>query len=292
MVASPSFVRPWAGVPPLASGAIHPGCHIVEESFAMQKRRALITGASAGLGVEFAWQLARRGVDLLLVARRGDRLQAIAREIAADTGVQVEHFAADLARREAPAEIERFAADRGLAIDYLINNAGVAGPSLLDGRNWDEQADFFELMMISVAQMCHRFIPAMRERGFGRVVNVASFAGRISRPAGANYGPAKSYVIALSEELALVLKGSGVHVSALCPGFVHTDFHETAGLMEMKSGLPDFLWYDAGTVVREGLAAVERGRSVMVSGRLYRWLDPLAQSVWVRPFLKALSPGR
>jgi len=258
----------------------------------MQKRRALITGASAGLGEEFAWQLARRGIDLLLVARREDRLQAIAREIAAETGVQVDHFAADLARREAPTRIERFTADRGMAIDYLINNAGIAGPSLLDDRNWDEQADFFELMMISVAQMCHRFIPAMRERRFGRVVNVSSFAGRISRPAGANYGPAKSYVIALSEELALVLKGSGVHVCALCPGFVHTDFHATAGLMKMKNSLPGFVWYDAETVVGEGLAAVERGRPILASGRLYRWLDPLAQSVWIRPLLKALSPGR
>lgn len=258
----------------------------------MEKYRALVTGASAGLGVEFARQLARQGRDLLLVARRDDRLQAIAQAIAADAGVQVDTFAADLSRREAPAEIERFTADRGLTIDYLINNAGIAGPSLLDDRDWDRQADFFELMMISVAQMCHRFVPAMRERGFGRVVNVASFAGRISRPAGANYGPAKAYVIALSEELALVLKGSGVHVSALCPGFVHTDFHETAGLMEMKNSLPGFVWYDAETVVREGLSAVERGRSVMVSGRLYRWLDPLAQSVWIRPLLKTLSPGR
>lgn len=258
----------------------------------MSQHTALITGASAGLGVEFARQLARRGIDLVLVARREDRLKEIAHTISAESGVRVEFFAADLARRDAPAEIEAFAHDRGLQIDYLVNNAGSAGPSLLDDRDWDEQAAFFELMMISVAQLCHRFVPAMRERGFGRVVNVASFAGRLSRPAGANYGPAKAYVIALSEELALVLKGSGVNVSALCPGFVHTDFHESAGLMEMKKGLPDVLWYDAETVVREGLEAVERGRPIMISGRLYRWLDPMAQSVWIRPLIKALAPGR
>lgn len=258
----------------------------------MSQHTALITGASAGLGVEFARQLARRGIDLVLVARREDRLKEIAHTISAESGVRVEFFAADLARRDAPAEIEAFAHDRGLQIDYLVNNAGSAGPSLLDDRDWDEQAAFFELMMISVAQLCHRFVPAMRERGFGRVVNVASFAGRLSRPAGANYGPAKAYVIALSEELALVLKGSGVNVSALCPGFVHTDFHESAGLMEMKKGLPDMLWYDAETVVREGLEAVERGRPIMISGRLYRWLDPMAQSVWIRPLIKALAPGR
>lgn len=253
------------------------------------RRRALVTGASAGLGVEFARQLAARGVDLLLVARREEKLKQVAAALA---GVDVRIFAADLADRSAPAALERFAREQGLQVDYLINNAGSAGPGLLDERSWERQAEFFELMMISVAQLCHRFVPAMVERGFGRVVNVASFAGRLARPAGANYGPAKAYVIALSEELALGLRGTGVHVSALCPGFVHTDFHETAGLQEMKRRLPGFLWYDAATVVREGLDAVEEGRPIQVSGRLYRWLDPLAQSVWLRPLLKALAPGR
>ena len=81
-------------------------------------------------------------------------------------------------------------------------------------------------------------------------------------------------------------------MSALCPGFVHTEFHAVAGLDEMKARLPDFIWYDAETVVREGLDAVDAGRSVHVSGRIYRWIDPLAQSVWTRPLLKALAPGR
>jgi short-subunit dehydrogenase len=253
---------------------------------------ALVTGASAGLGTEFARQLAARGCDLLLVARREDRLRELAKDLEAKHGARVSVYAADLSGRAAPAELEAFARAQGIAVDYLVNNAGVAGPNLLEDREWEAQAAFFELMMISVAQMCHRFVPPMRERGFGRVINVSSFAGRLARPAGANYGPAKAYLVALSEELALVLKGSGVHVSALCPGFVHTEFHQAAGLMDMKNGLPGWMWYDAETVVREGLDAVERGRPVQVSGRLYRLLDPLAQSVWTRPLLKALAPGR
>jgi uncharacterized protein len=256
------------------------------------RRRALITGASAGLGIEFARQLAAQGCDLLLVARREERLRALAEQLAKEHGGDVAFFAADLSERAAPAALEAFAQERGLAVDILVNNAGSAGPNLLEDRDWAAQAAFLELMMISVAQLCHRFIPPMRERGFGRVINVASFAGRLARPAGANYGPAKAYLIALSEELALSLRGSGVHVSALCPGFVHTEFHEVAGLMDMKNGLPGFLWYDAETVVREGLEAVERGRPVYVSGRLYRLLDPFAQSVWVRPLMKAMAPGR
>ena len=258
----------------------------------MSAGTALVTGASAGLGAEFARQLAARGHDLLLVARREERLKELARELGAAHGVRVDVFAADLEQREAPARIEAFVAEQGLRIDWLVNNAGVAGPDLLEDRDWSAQARFFELMMLSVAQMCHRFIPPMRERGFGRVINVSSFAGRLSRPAGANYGPTKTYLVALSEELALVLRGSGVNVSALCPGFTHTEFHEAAGLMDMKRSLPGFVWYDAATVVREGIEAVERGKPIWISGRLYRWLDPLAQSVWLRPLLKALAPGR
>ncbi len=255
-------------------------------------RRALITGATAGLGLEFARQFAGEGHDLLLVARRESRLVEVADALRRDHAIDVAVCTGDLADRETPERIERFVAEAGLPIDYLVNNAGSAGPHLLEPTPWPDQARFLELMMMSVAQMCHRFIPPMRERGFGRVINVSSFAGRIARPAGANYGPAKAYLVALSEELALELGGSGVHVSAFCPGFVHTDFHETGGLMDMKRGLPAWIWYDAETVVKEAIEAVERGHPIQVSGRIYRWLDPFAQSVWVRALIKRFAPGR
>ena len=256
------------------------------------QRRALITGASAGLGVEFARQLAAEKVDLLLVARRRDKLEEVAKEIRESHGVDVAVFAADLSRREAPREIFEFCRSSGLEIDYLINNAGSAGPSLLEEPEWEPQAAFLELMMISAPHLCHYFIPPMNARNFGRVINVASFAGRIARPAGGHYGPSKAYLVALSEELALMLRGTNVHVSALCPGFTHTDFHAVAGLDEMKSAMPGLIWYSAETVVREGLEAVEKNRPIMVSGRIYRWLDPFAQSVFIRPIIKAFAPGR
>lgn len=255
-------------------------------------RRALITGASAGLGVEFANQLAARKVDLLLVARRKDKLEEVAERVRQDHGVDVAIFPTDLSDRQAPRALFDFAQDAGLEIDYLVNNAGSAGPNLLEEPDWAPQAAFLELMMISAAHLCHYFIPPMKARAWGRVINVASFAGRIARPAGAHYGPSKAYLIALSEELALMLRGTGVHVSALCPGFTHTDFHSVAGLDEMKSALPGLIWYDAETVVREGLEAVEKNKPIYVSGRIYRWLDPLTQSVFVRPLIKALAPGR
>ncbi len=228
----------------------------------------------------------------MLVARRREKLEDVAQEVASRHGVRVHVEAADLADPQAPGRLFQATREAGLHVDYLVNNAGSAGPQLLDEPDWAPQARFLELMITSVAHMCHHFVPPMRTRGFGRVLNVASFAGRIARPAGAHYGPAKAYVIALSEELDLMLEKEGVRASALCPGFTHTEFHETAGLQEMKAGLPGFMWYDAETVVREGLDAIERGRPVQVSGRLYRWLDPFAQSVWTRSLFKRLAPGR
>jgi short-subunit dehydrogenase len=255
-----------------------------------ESRTALITGASAGLGAEFARQLAAQGYNLLLVARRRDKLEELAAALEAEHGVKCHIATADLADPAAPAALYETTRSMGLDIDYLINNAGSAGPNLLEDRDWPEQASFHQLMMTSVAHLCHLFIPGMRERGFGRVINVASVAGRVPRADGCNYAPSKAYVIALSEALDATMKGIDVNVCALCPGFTHTEFHETAGMLEMKNRLPAWMWYPASTVVAEGIQAVEKGKPICISGRLYRWLDPLFQSVLTRRLFRA--PGR
>jgi short-subunit dehydrogenase len=133
-------------------------------------------------------------------------------------------------------------------------------------------------MMTSVAGMCHHFIPSMQQRGFGRVLNVSSVAGHVSLPGDTSYGPTKSYLIALSKGLAATTRAQGVHVLALCPGFTHTEFHQSAALTRMKKKSPDFIWYDADVVVREGLRALESGKSMYISGRLYRWLIPVLKT--------------
>jgi len=252
-------------------------------------RVALLTGASAGLGIEFARQLAARGYSLVLVARRKQKLEEVATELRSAYSVKVTTIAADLSDPGSPETIAREVQLAGLQIDYLVNNAGAAGCDLLEDKDWAAQQAFFQLMMLCVAQLCHLFIPGMRERGFGRVINVASVAGRIPRVGGCNYGPSKAYLIALSEDLSVTLHGSGVNVCALCPGYVHTDFHVTAGLEEMKNAMPKWLWYDATTVVGDGLKAVEKGRPVYLSGRLYRAIDPLFQSVFTRRFFRISS---
>jgi len=254
------------------------------------QRTAMVTGASAGLGEEFARQLAAAGYNLVLVARRRERLEALAAELRQRHGIACHVEPADLVDPAAPQALFDAMQAQDLQVDYLVNNAGIAGPDLLEVRDWNAQRDFFQLMMLSVAHLCHLFIPPMRSRGFGRVINVASVAGRIPRADGCNYSSSKAYLVALSESLAVTLKGSGVNVSALCPGFTHTDFHETAGMMAMKNALPSWLWYPASTVVADGIKAVEKGKPVYLSGRLYRWVDPFFQSVWTRGLFRV--PGR
>lgn len=250
-------------------------------------RTALVTGASAGLGREFAVQLAAKGCNLVLVARRQARLDELAKELAQRYAVDVQIICVDLSQTCA---IDRIAQAVGTRqIDWLINNAGSGGADLLECRDWQAHEAFYRLMMTAVAQLNHLYAPAMRQRGFGRIVNVASVAGRIALAGGCNYGPAKAYVIALSEELSQTLHGTGVHVCALCPGFTHTEFHETAGLTQEKAATPKWVWYSAETVVREALHAVERGKPIQISGRWYRWLDPWLQSVWTRPLVRFVS---
>lgn len=250
----------------------------------MTKQRALITGASAGLGAEFAYQLAGLGKNLILVARRKPVLDELAQSLIDKFGIEVDVIPADLSQTSATSELFTEVSRRGHEVDYLINNAGAFGPDLLEDRDWPAQQRYLELMMISVAGMCHHFIPPMAERGFGRVVNVASVAGHVSLAGDTNYGPAKAYLIALSKGLAATLSSNGVNVLALCPGFTHTDFHTDEELQKMKRESPSFLWYDADVVVREGLLALEKGKVVYLSGRLYRYLTPLLKTrfgIWL-----------
>ncbi len=251
------------------------------------KKVALVTGASAGLGHEFAKQLAGQGCELVLVARRDNVLENIAAEIVENwPGTLITTIKADLSEPSAPREIFDELLELGVSPNYLINNAGSAGPDFFDEIPWEEHLNYMTLMQTSVAEMCHRFIPKMLEKKFGRVINVSSVAGRISRAGDCHYGPMKAYLVALSEALNASTHNHGVNVSALCPGFTHTDFHQVGDLEEMKEKTPKFIWYSAQTVVEEGLRAVEKGRSIQVSGRLYRWIDPLFQSVWTRKIFR------
>lgn len=235
------------------------------------RHRALVTGASAGIGTEFARQLAARGCDLVLTARREDRLQALATQLRTQHGVAVQTIAEDLADPAAPARIVAAATAGPRVVDILINNAGYGVPGRYDTVDWDTHARFMQVLVTAPLQLCHLLLPPMRERGYGRIVNVASLAGLVpATPGNTLYGPAKAFLMRVSQALAQENRARGVNVCALCPGFTYSEFHDVSRARGLVSKLPGWMWSDAADVVRQGLDAVERGRVVCVPGRANR----------------------
>jgi len=232
-------------------------------------RTALITGASAGIGASFAHVFAANGFDLVLTARRADRLESLAREIAAKYGRRVHVVAADLADPGAPAAIFDEIADAGITVDALVNNAGYGLPGSFLDCTWAQHRDFLQVMVTAVADLTRRFLPGMIARRYGRIINVASLAGLVPATAGHTlYAASKSLVVVFSQSLALENLRHNVHVTALCPGFTYSEFHDVNGMRPEVSKLPRFMWMDADTVARQGYRAVMAGRIVYVPGRL------------------------
>ena len=239
---------------------------------------ALITGASAGIGAAIAREFAAHGFDLVLTARRGDRLEALARELAAAHGCTAHVIVADLSDPAAPTRIFDEVARKGLTVDALVNNAGYGLPGGYLGSGWEEHRAFIQVMVTSVAELCHRFAPGMVERRRGFIINVGSVAGLVPSTAGHTlYGAVKALVIRFSESLAHELGPHGVHVTALCPGFTYSEFHDVNGMRRQVSGLPRWMWMDADTVARQAYDAVMRGDIVCVNGRMNRAVVALAR---------------
>jgi uncharacterized protein len=237
-------------------------------------RFALITGASSGIGDAIAREYAARGKPLVLVARRAERLQALA----ATLPVRCEIIAADLADPAAPAHIHAECQGRGLAVDTLVNNAGYGLPGRYLSADWRTHADFLQVLVTAVCELTHRFLPAMEAEGHGRVLNVASLAGLVPPTAGHTlYAPAKAFVIRFSEVLALEAGPRGVHVTALCPGMTYSAFHDVNGMREKVNKLPKGIWLTSEQVARLGVAAVERGDVRLITGRANRLIAALSK---------------
>lgn len=243
-------------------------------------RRALITGASAGIGAELARVFAEHGFDLILVARRREKLEALAEELSRDMQTSCEIIVADLADPVAPRAIFDEVAARGLRVDALVNNAGYGIPGYFHDTKWEDQAALIQVMVTAVAELCHLFGPGMKARGYGRIINVASVAGHLPASAGGTlYSASKAFVIKLSEALHFEYLGTGVHVSALCPGFTWSEFHDVMGNREEMNRLPKFLWLDTGRVAREGFRAVMENAPVYTNGFVYRSIAWLADVI-------------
>jgi uncharacterized protein len=231
------------------------------------RRTALVTGPTSGIGTAFARRLARRGYDLVLVARDERRLRELAAELEREHGVATEVIVADLADRAALAGVERRVADPARPVDLLVNNAGFGHKRpFLDNSVEDEQ-QMLDVLVTAVLRLSHAALGTMVERGSGSIVNVSSVAGFLSR---GTYGAAKAYVTSMSQWADATYRGRGVRVMALCPGFTRTEFHARMGVG--RGSAPSFLWLDADRLVRDALADLDRGKSASVPGRRYRVL--------------------
>lgn len=233
---------------------------------------ALITGASAGLGAEFARQLARRRADLILVARSEEALSTLAAELRREYGVAVEVLPADLATDEG---VERVAQRLRVAddpVDLLVNNAGFGLPLHFADNDVDDEVRHLRVHVEASMRLMHAALQTMRGRG-GRIVNVASVAGFISR---STYSACKAWLIQFSRWANAEYAGDGVTVTALCPGFTHTSFHERMGLAPGDEGVPHLMWLDAGDVVREGLRDAARGKAVSIPSLRYKAIVAVA----------------
>jgi short-subunit dehydrogenase len=226
---------------------------------------ALITGASAGLGLEFAWQLATAKHDVVLVARDADRLERLASQLRAAAGVHVEVLPADLTVR---ADVERVAQRLRAGerpVGLLVNNAGLGLNQRFVGGDLEVEERALEVMVRSVLVLSHAAAGAMVERGRGAILNVASIAALL---ASGTYSAHKAWVRTFTEGLAVDLKGTGVTATVLNPGFVRTEFHERAGLD--MTALPDIVWLSADAVVAIALADVRRGAVISTPSLRYQ----------------------
>ena len=251
-------------------------------------KTALVTGASSGIGKAFAELLAQKGYGVVLTARRNDRLDALATELREKYGVAAHTIVADLSQPNATAQIASELAARKLTVDLLVNNAGYGVPGSYVNVPWLDHERFMQVMVTAVLDLTYRLLPGMLERGWGRIINIASVAGMVPAPAGHTlYGASKSFVIRFSEALQAENGPKGVNTTAVCPGFTWSEFHDVTGTRDRMNKMPNFLWLKAEDVAREGYGAVMKGRSVVVNGAIYRflvWLNgamPRSLSGWV-----------
>ncbi len=234
---------------------------------------ALITGASAGIGAAFARAYAARGYDLALVARRVDRLEALARELAAEHGVEAFAVPADLAGWEASAAVLAAVADQGRSVDALVNNAGFSIPQSFAAVPWARQRDFLMTLVVNACGLAHGVIGGMVERGRGEIINVSSLTAFAPGVAGHSLYPgAKALALKWSQSLAAELEGTGVKVTCVCPGFTLTEFAEANGTKAMMDEQPRRFFQTPEQVVAETFAGLARGRMVVVPG----WHNRLA----------------
>ncbi|MFN2518736.1 MAG: SDR family NAD(P)-dependent oxidoreductase [Jatrophihabitantaceae bacterium] len=250
---------------------------------------ALVTGASAGIGAEFARQLAAAGHDLILVARDAARLDSSRARLSSEFGVDVEVLVADLSTEAGCDIVSARVTDAQRPVAVLVNNAGSGTYKRFGLADLADEELQLDLNVRAVLRLTHAAVRAMTGRGSGQIINVSSVSAFVPRGRNATYAASKAWVTMFSESLAVQLSGSGVSVTAVCPGFTHTEFHERAGAD--MSNVPARMWLDARTVVSEGLADAAKGRAVSVPSRRYKMLVSATRAL-PRPLLRKIMARR
>ena len=257
----------------------------------LRGKTAIVTGASSGLGVSFARQLAQRGADVIAVARRRDRLEKLAAQLREAHGVRADVLALDLGTPDAAAQLFDQTEGQGRAVDVLINNAGFASYGWFTELPWELQARQIQLNVVTLTELTWRFARAMRQRRRGWILNVSSIGGYVASPAYATYSAGKAFVKSFSQAAAYELRGTGVTVTSLVPGLMWTEFHKVA-----SHTLPGFARLTAGSAeatARAGLRGLFAGRKNVVAGfwtKLMALSLSLVPDAWAMP-AATLSTG-
>jgi len=236
-----------------------------------------VTGASSGIGDQLARQLAACGASLVITARRSERLEALAADLRREHGVSVTVIPLDLAEPAAPQQLWDETEGAGQPIDILINNAGFGTLRPLADISWEGTRSQLQVNVVALTELTSRFVKAMRRRGAGYILNVASIGAYLPCPGFATYAAAKAYVRNFTEALAAELKGTGVRACCLCPGGTATEFLQVSG--QRSGGLAGAMMMSAERCARIGLRALLRGRRNIVSG----WLNSLG--MWLLRFV-------
>lgn len=240
------------------------------------QRTALVTGASSGIGLAFCHRLARDGYRIVLVARRAERLEAIAKQLEQEHGIETEVFPADLVRKEELGSVEALLATEP-TLELLVNNAGFGTTGPLASLDPDGEDSEIRLNTLALVRLTRAVLPGMIERGRGGIVNVSSMAGFSPSPYMATYAATKAFVNAFTEGVYEELRGTGVKIQALCPGFTRTEFQDVAGVEE--DSLPDFVWQQPDEVVDASLAGLENGSLIVVPGLANQALATVSSAI-------------
>jgi short-subunit dehydrogenase len=227
---------------------------------------SLVTGASSGIGAEIGRGLAERGCGVTLVARREERLKELADELAGEHGVRVETIAADVSKERPRARLVHEIEDRGLTVEILVNNAGFGSGGAFVELDESKETGMVRTNVEAVVGLTGVYLPQMAERGRGAVLNVASLIAFQPVPFQATYGASKAFVLSFTEALHEEMRGTGVTITAVCPGPVRTEFGESGGFGGADDRIPGVFWLDAARVARDALEGLEEGERVVVPG--------------------------